>query len=176
MICLGIDPDTKNTGIAVVVARRETLMRSTYEVVFAGVATAKGRLVQDRLAEMAASLITVTGPIESTMSVDVCVVEWQMLRPGREKNPNVILDLTGVAGMAVAACALRFPGPILTPIPPAWKATVAKSEHQRRIIQKVNIGRWSGYKDLNKTQEGHVIDAIGLAIWGHEQMLLRGGP
>lgn len=173
MICLGIDPDTKNTGIAVVVARRETLMRSTYEVIFTGVATAKGQLVQDRLVEMAASILhTCTVRVESI--IDVAVVEWQKLRPSGEKNPNSILDLTGVAGMAVCACEWAFGTTLLTPIPSAWKGQVAKEKHQERILKRVNMGRWTGYKDLNKTQAGHVNDAIGLAIWGHEQMLLKG--
>lgn len=174
MICLGIDPDTKNTGIAVVVARRETLMRSTYEVIFAGTADAKGKLVQDRLALMAASLGSVCFEIQGKHLIEVAVVEWQRLRPNREKNPNSILDLTGIAGMAVAACEWHFSGPILTPIPSDWKGQVSKEEHQKRILKRVNLGRWCGYKDLNKTQQGHVIDAIGLAIWGHEQMLLKG--
>lgn len=165
MKILGIDPDTKNTGIAVVEFPEA-------RVVWVGVASSKGRLVQDRLVEMAESLHDAVDEIREVVFWELeyppVVIEWQALRPKGEKNPNSIVDLNGIVGMCVGAFC-RLSTKILTPTPVKWKGSVPKAIHQKRILSKVVIDSNSGFDALTKTQQGHVIDAIGLALWGKEQ-------
>jgi Holliday junction resolvasome RuvABC endonuclease subunit len=171
MIFLGIDPDTKHTGLAVVKATPLSRMHTEFEVLKVGVAEAKGRLVQDRLVEMAMEIDLFVDGIFRMFDVNSCVVEWQKLRPNKEKNPNAILDLTGVAGMAVAAC-WQEGGKVHTPIPSEWKGTVDKQIHQKRILKAITLNTECGFKQLKRTHLSHVVDAIGLAMWGFEKFKL----
>ena len=59
MIFLGIDPDTKTTGLAVVKATPMSKMHTEFEVLHVDVAQAQGRLVQDRLVGMMNDLYNV---------------------------------------------------------------------------------------------------------------------
>lgn len=171
MIFLGIDPDTKTTGIAVVKATPMSRMHTEFEVLSVDVAEARGRLVQDRLIEMADAINLGVDGLFRIFDVNRCIVEWQKLRPNREKNPNAILDLTGVAGMAVSACREGCVG-VYTPIPSEWKGTVDKQVHQKRILKAVTFNTECGFKDLKRAHLSHVVDAIGLAMWGFEKFKL----
>ncbi len=168
MITIGIDPDTANTGIAVV---------EDGEVMWVGTASARGATVQDRLPGMAEGIRHALNTWAGYFSIDpdVCAIEWQRLRPRGERNPNSIVDLNGVAGMCLQACLAEFGSypQLLTPIPVQWKGSVPKAIHQARILGKVDLCRQligvQGAEKMTKTQKGHVVDAIGLALWAAEQ-------
>lgn len=172
MITIGIDPDTKNTGIALV----EHGM-----VTWVGTASAKGSIVQYRLVGMGVAIATQIDRLHECLCVNpsMIAIEWQMLRPTGEKNPNDILNLTGVAGMCVSACLSRFwtDPDYFTPVPVQWKGSVPKTIHQKRILGKVGLTAdlkgVRGAEEMTKTQKGHCIDAIGLALWAAEQRVRR---
>lgn len=178
-LILGIDPDTKNTGLAMVefddvvrstCGQADRLMSiSTPVVKWVATARAKGAKVQDRLQPMAEAIAWAMKSIYC-QGIAACVIEWQRLRPHGEKNPNSIVDLNGIAGMAAGVWSCNSGAPLFTPIPVQWKGTVPKPIHQKRIMSKVEISPASGFASLNKTARGHIIDAIGLALWGYERI------
>lgn len=181
MICLGIDPDTKNTGLALVESHDCAPVGIVYRVLHVAVASATGTTVQDRLVEMARSVNSALHVLLESMPVHRIAIEWQRLRPRGEKNPNSIVDLNGVAGMCLQAASafLVRSQPLLTPIPADWKGQVPKDIHQKRILAKVGLTEdlegVPGAETMTKTQKGHVIDAIGLALWASRQRVRKAG-
>lgn len=181
MIAVGIDPDTKTTGVAVVEWDGQK-----FNVLGARLVRAKGRKVQDRLVEMASELMRVIPLALPDPGPDAVAVEWMKLRPKGEKNPNSIVDLNGVAGMCVAAAIQLYPKDawmplphIFTPIPSKWKKQVPKNVHQSRILSRVGLTKdlkdaegtpVPGSKDIPASMRTHVIDAIGLAVWALEPL------
>ena len=72
--------------------------------------------------------------------------------------------------MAVMGCAgiLR----VHTPIPSEWKGTVPKAEYQKRILTAATFNTECGFKSVKQAHLSHVVDAIGLAMWGFEKFKL----
>lgn len=177
MLVIGIDPDTKATGIAAV-----QYFNGGFQVVGVGLARAKGRKAADRRVEMIDSLWHSLAPegLRLPYPATAVVVEWQHIRPFSEKRPNDILNLTGVAGMCVAtAVTILDPKYTFTPIPSEWKKQVPKHIHQARILSRLHLTRELRYENsdlgnaifipgaenLPPSMRTHVIDAIGLACW-----------
>lgn len=179
MICLGIDPDTKNTGLALVEAHDCAPIGIGFRVLHVAVASAKGATVQDRLVRLAYEMGLSLETALAGYDVDRVAIEWQKLRPRGERNPNSIVDLNGVAGMCVQACVSFMVSDVLTPIPADWKGQVPKDIHQKRILSQVDLTAdlegVPGADSLTKTQKGHVIDAIGLALWAGKQRVRKVG-
>lgn len=157
MYYIGIDPDTKATGLALV---------GPEGLVAAAVARAKGRYAVDRLPEMAenidltvrALVALVDGPISGA------AVELMHIRP-HERNPNSIINVQAVAGMAVAAL-VKHTDTILTPIPSKWKGTVPKEIHQKRILAAEGLTLDAPVLEgIPKSMRTHAVDGIGLARW-----------
>ena len=178
MITLGIDPDTKNTGIALVRAIDPTLAsRAKFKVLQVGVATVDAKLsVAQRLIEMSQSISFAARVMDTRFrSVNRISVEGQDAYAGskQHKRPNDLIHLAVVAGMAtgVAQEVFRiFTTPDLwIPKPAEWKGQVEKKAHQRRILASVGLTEKlegiPGAAGMTATQRGHVIDAIGLAVW-----------
>lgn len=173
MIAVGIDPDTKSTGIATVQS-----YNGGFQILQVRLARAKGRLAADRRVEMAKSLLASINceTLDIGYLPTAVAVEWMKLRP-REKRPNDIVNLNGIAGMCVAASALLYPEYLFTPIPQEWKGTVPKKIHQARILSRLHLmpdltyqkgygtGSVPGSADIPKSMRTHVIDALGLAVW-----------
>jgi hypothetical protein len=78
--------------------------------------------------------------------------------------------------MAAAHAQQAYPMAALwIPEPVQWKGSVEKGAMQRRILRSVGLtenltlvqtGAWvEGAAGMTKTQRGHVVDAIGLALW-----------
>lgn len=172
MLAVGIDPDTKSTGVAVVQAFNGGL-----QVVHVGLVRAKGRKSADRRFVMAREMMDWFAHADLPYTPTAVTIEWQKLRPKGEKNPNSIVDLCGIAGMAYAAGTLLGADMMFAPIPSEWKGTVPKSVHQKRIVSRLHLtmdltyiegygnGCVPGSEKIPASMKTHVIDALGLACW-----------
>lgn len=157
---IGIDPDTKATGIAMV---------GPEGVQMVGLARAKGRYAVDRLPEMAQSIDEAIAPMMAYLGDKRVAIELMHIRP-HERNPNSIINVQAVAGMAIASARLRGAVEILTPIPSKWKGTVPKEIHQKRILAAEGLDIEAPvFEGIPKSMRTHVVDAIGLARWIEKQ-------
>lgn len=167
---IGIDPDTKNSGIAVVQYSNplaDGLGR--YQIVEVALARAKGRLAKDRRVAMSNALWTTLADLEIPYGVAVGVVEWQALRPIGEKRPNNIVDLCGIAGMAITALSRHVSSTtsIIAPTPGDWTGGIPKDVRANRIIGRLQLSSdLKDFADIPPSLRHHAMDAVGLAIWG----------
>ena len=117
------------------------------------------------------------------------VVEGQRIRTaaGAEtKNPQSIVELATAAGACVGAARAYFPDcPVMIVEPAAWKGTVPKLIHHKRICHHLG---WSFeslktyIKPLDPTCDEvgevkpadykHILDAIGMAQWARDRIKL----
>lgn len=175
---IGVDPDLHHTGWALVEPGR---------VVSCGVIRIAGRF---RGAEAAVQMCRVLGvelrPRREEASS--AVVEGQQVysRSQSRADPKNLLHLATVSGAVIAT--LRTP--TYLPTPRQWKGSVPKAIHQGRvlselegpweftrpanrrngvIVTKYPLGIWQGSKAPTATDWKHVVDAIGLAVWGLNQ-------
>ncbi len=172
MRAVGFDPDTKTTGIAAV-----QFFNGGFQVIQVALVRAKGRLAVDRRREMAVNLIDVIVGLELPYTPTTAAIEWQKLYPGKEKRPNDIVNLNGIAGMCVMASTFLGPEHIFSPVPFDWKKTVPKAIHQKRIVSRLHLnldlsyitgygtGSVPGAENIPASMRTHVIDALGLACW-----------
>jgi hypothetical protein len=170
-ITIGIDPDTKATGIGVLANGRP---------VFATTAEANGRLAYNRVKEMGYSLYRAltrcrTSPVLLNgrgMEV-VIAVEWFKIRPPDlrkgVKMCNDMMNLQAVAGMAYRAAMDAFPEAEVKHVYPIeWKGTVKKPIHQARLRLKLGKLGEALLSCYTKTKASHVLDGLGLALALHE--------
>ena len=158
-VFMGIDPDVNHTGVCViadgVVVEAQLIVPD------------KDSVYGDLRYRMAQALATELDYLIEEFHPDLCVVEWQAIRPS-DPRPNDILELCTVAGMCVALCA-RESVPVERPLPVAWKGSVPKKIHQKRILVAAGANDkddcWAG---IPKGKLNHVIDALGLAMWGSQ--------
>lgn len=174
MIAIGIDPDTKSTGVAAVQS-----YNGGFQILHVGIVRAVGRLTSDRRREMAEGLLRqVSGSwLDLPYTPTAVAVEWMKLRPTGEKRPNDIVNVNGIAGMCVMAATQLQPEYLFTPIPQEWKGSVPKKIHQARILSRLHLtpdlsyaagygtGNAPGSTGVLKSMRTHVIDALGLAVW-----------
>ena len=150
---IGIDPDTKATGVCI-------WQPGSPPEMF--LVRARGRLAADRFEGMARGLRSRLG---MKYPGDVVVaIEWQHIRP-RERNPNSIMGVQAVAGMALAAIA-----PVATeihlPIPSKWRGTQRKEVMQERFLRQAGLDADSPeFHGIPGSMRTHVIDALGLVQW-----------
>ena len=152
---IGIDPDTKATGIALIGPDGLAAVR---------LARAKGRYAVDRLPGMACAISDAVEELAEFGDVHAGAVELMHIRP-HERNPNSIINVQAVAGMAIAALR-EYTHDIHTPIPSKWKGTVPKEIHQKRILAAEGIDVDAPiFQGIPKSMRTHVVDGIGLARW-----------
>lgn len=175
---LGVDPDTKNTAFAVLHAGALCLQGLNPPVVtWTDVASVDpDRDVEWRIhamlpvmGETVNNLCYNLSEYYQDLKIDFAIVEGQEKYPKDKVRPNDLIHLAQVAGMAAGMIAVYHE--IMPHIvrPRKWKGSVPKKVHQQRILSKVVIGVECDYLDCTKTQQGHVIDAMGLAYYGFEQ-------
>lgn len=177
MLCIGIDPDTFNTGVAVVSrSPQASPFRSSawkLNVLWVGSASVPTKLkVEDRVIKMIDRIFSLLGDIPDYR---ICrgVVEGQKVYPRSRVRPNDLIQLAHVAGISAALLDAWFrPEHLCIPEPQQWKGSVPKLAHQRRILKSVGLTKATlkrdvpGAQGMTDEQLGHVIDAIGLAAWG----------
>ena len=134
MLAVGIDPDTKTTGVAAV-----QYFNGGFQVVRVALVRAKGRLASDRRVEMAKNLIDCMTALDLPYTPIAAAVEWQHIRPRKEKRPNDICNLNGISGMCVMGATFLGPEFIFSPIPSDWKKDVPKPIHQKRIVSRLHL-------------------------------------
>ena len=175
MIAVGIDPDTKSTGIAAVQS-----YNGGFQIVQVGLARAAGKLAADRRREMSTSILAALRymELETPYAISAVAVEWMKIYRNSKKRPNDIVNLNGIAGMCVSSASdIVNPNYLLTPYPQDWKGSVPKKIHQARILSRLHLtpelsyaagyghGKVAGSNEIPKSMRTHVIDALGLAVW-----------
>ena len=159
---LGIDPDTKCTGLALIGPDGLEHVR---------LARAKGQYAVDRLPAMASAIEDAVRDLANKVDDEdlVVAIELMHIRP-HERNPNSIINVQAVAGMAIASACLVGAVKILTPIPSKWKGTVPKPIHQKRLLANEEITIEDPiFEGIPKSMRNHVVDGIGLARWAQRQ-------
>lgn len=177
-LALGIDPDLHHAGVALVrdgsklVAVRCPRIASHF----------RGG---DAVVKMAGALnLALTELLSDYGEPDICAVESQQSYLGSHVRPQDLINLGQMAGGSVYMLrALLLQTRIELPKPAAWKGTIPKDIHQKRILRCVGIPFESGSKPtriltlpdvdglraVKPTYLEHVIDAIGLACWASSQ-------
>jgi len=177
-LALGIDPDLHHAGVA--------LVRDGSKLVAVRCPTIASHFRGgDAVVQMAGALnIALVELIAEYGEPDVCAVESQQSYLGSKVKPQDLIHLGQMAGGSVYMLrALLFGVRIELPKPSAWKGTVPKDIHQKRILSMVGIpyepgskptkilrlpeGR--GFEGIKRSNLSHVIDSIGLASWACSQ-------
>ena len=164
---IGFDPDTHNAAWAAV---------GTSGILRVG-------LFRGKDATEVAQTIGAYEGFEASAAPPTVVIENQTayLVGENKATPRDLIELSFVAGAFVA----HFPrSTVYRPRPAAWKGQVPKDVHQRRILDGLGLrstvkgtGRnaycipddpshISGSQTLDPKDWKHVVDAIGLAVWG----------
>jgi hypothetical protein len=161
VIALGVDPDLRNSGFAVVQSRAGA--KPLVEFAFTIRTDAKEAREWD-LVDAAVNIRPwnfPTGPIERA------TVEAQMIYPRQKARPNDILRLAYVAGSWAGKLAAVLSCSVETVLPRDWRGTIPKAVAQARILSRVEWPlREQVAATLTKTEFSDVVDAIGLALYG----------
>lgn len=146
MRAIGIDPGLNATGWAVVEADKGPI------------ATGTVRPGKDDT-NLYRKLLRIQVHLEiaiSTYEPECLVVEQMQVRHGTQYDPQDLIPLSIITGIAFA---LRQQGAYI-PTPTEWKGSVPKDIHHERLRKKLNF---------NERASKDALDAIGLAVWGLEQ-------
>lgn len=178
MIVLGIDPDLHHAGVALVdtTASGSKLIAARCPVVSSKLRGAESAVEMARAMELVlVELFQIYG--EPTTAV----VEGQESYLGSKVKPQDLLHLALVSGVAIGLVRACWSKPrIECPKPKVWKPTIEKHVHQKRILRSVGIPYVpqqiptrilqvpdiDGLRAIKVGNLIHVIDAIGLAVWG----------
>ena len=184
---LGVDPDTKATGLALATCTlplREVAPQEI-EIKLVASATAEGMDARRRLPPMAKALRESIADLVDHLSpaLDMIVVEGVAHRKN-DPRPDNIIQLGVVQGLAMGA-ALIFEGEtgpisdpqLRMPLPVEWKGTMGKADHHALLLRRMHLKKTlkgvPGAEDMKPAHRIHVIDAIGLAVWGLEQLVFE---
>jgi len=176
MISIGVDPDLHCTGMAIV---------QEHQVLSVAVARVPKTLTGEKavlamVAEMKHQLVPLlAGGLHRTPHT--AVIEGQQIYlKGLAKKDSILL-LAQVAGAAAALATVMGCRKVYMPRPVDWKGSVPKPIHQERVLGRLGIesvrtkmgavprGDLSairGAEHLKPADWLHVVDAIGLAVWG----------
>lgn len=113
----------------------------------------------------------------------VALVESQELHRMHRSAPKDILRLAQVAGSILGMLGETFLSVRLVS-PQVWKGQVPKDIHQARICRKLGWAfdthagyvvparaHWEGFSVSKPSDWKHLMDAVGLALWGIEKKL-----
>lgn len=180
---LGVDPDSKATGVAVVTGSLDLAAApelSRIKVAHVACAEVEGMDARRRLPLMVQHAYQeVTICLEATDGVDAIVVEG-MAHRRNDPRPDNIVQLGVVQGITAGVAAARnieVHGrchEVMMPLPVDWKGTIAKPKHQAELLRRLgltaDLSRVPGATLVVAQDRTHVIDAIGLALWGLERL------
>ena len=163
---LGVDADTFNTGMALVINHG-----SGPEVFWVySVATDPERGVEWRLVQQVKGIADALRELSEWVTPSRVAVETMRHYGHKSKvRPQDLIHLSEVAGAALgAARAVWQDALIWDPKPAVWKGTTSKVVHQRQTLKAVGLTQSlvgvNGAEKLTDVQKGHVVDAIGLAL------------
>jgi len=188
MRILGIDPDLHHAGIAFVdttagpilgIARSTASAKPVIRAVRCPLATGRG---YEAVVKMALAMqVALEELFQDWGEPDVAVVEGQESYLGSRVRPQDLIHLATASGIAVGLVRAYYGRPrIEVPQPKNWKGSVPKAIHQKRILKAVGIPFEQGsvpprilrlpanvgFEGIAKSNLSHVIDAIGLTLWG----------
>lgn len=132
----------------------------------AGVVKAAG---VGRGATLAARACSMADQITDHMygEVDFVVVERPLIYPDTKERDSDMMDLAvaaGVVGGWVAEAA-GLGAQLVMPTPREWKGTIPKPIHNERTKAKCPAAVALVESTVPKSQQNHVWDAVGLALW-----------
>lgn len=170
-VSVGIDPGLAHTGLAVLVDGA-----LTHVAVHVTTKTDRVSDTQARLAEVldwvSRQLANVSG-----QGPDVVVVEWPMIG-GR--NPGAARATNAASAAQTFACAggliglLRGLVPLLlAPVPSSWRAAIGGGKCTTEYLHAHLDDQFGVTARVGKTRAPHAIDAVGLALYGHQQLAGR---
>lgn len=165
MLVLGVDPGLRNTGWSLVGAAGDL---DSFEHVETGRRPERGD-AQRRLALVMCALVV---PMRRA---SVVVVEWPSAggfgrpeagEPARG-NATAVAHTNMVAG-AIVGLAVGLGGGrrILTPAPVTWRARLGARRGADHAIHAALLTRYTLLRDLRAKAQPHVLDAVGLALFG----------
>lgn len=166
---LGIDPDTKNIGYAVV---------SEGKPIHVGAARQK-LSGYDSVASMSVALYDELSKLSSWPITKINVEGQQIYQTGphKTKNPADILLLAHITGLIVADCKFIWPNSKVSIYKPhEWKRNIPKKTHQARLLIALGWGyefvgdEWARPTNPPFKLEPaglwkHVVDGVGLAMF-----------
>ncbi len=154
MIVLGIDPGVKMSGWAVVDG--DVLLSC-------GLARTHDMTAVGRTLDMIANIP------KCTTGIDTLVCEVPVIYPTNKQkgDQNALIMLAYAAGGITTLLASRAPLDmrVLNPKPHEWKGGTPKEIHNERVIERVPAIKYH-IKDIPKSYQHNVVDAVGLALWG----------
>lgn len=188
---LGIDPDLQRPALAVV-RGRDIVLVACPKTSGTKQQAAVLELASEAMHWMdtACEELAFAGhhfPSMATVTVEAQKVYWGS---GSTKNPQDIVVLAAAAGVMLNAAVARWPHADADfPLPETWKKGVPKHIHQARVLSRLGVSyqkaggksdpycvplwpegkRPIGAEGLNKSDWKHVVDAIGLAVYGQER-------
>ena len=188
MIVLGIDPDLHNTGMAIACLDKiHWVGVAEVDKGFKEAGAVPPMMERVRYLMRVAwefllneSGLCIFNPEEA--GFDRVVIEGQHYNAQRDADPNDLIHLAQVAG-AAGGVATQWEILPLVPRPQEWKGSVPKPIHQARIlarlgldykkvkthaypIDKLQMTGISGAHGMRSKDWKHVVDAMGLALWG----------
>lgn len=110
------------------------------------------------------------------------LVESQELHYGHRSAPKDIIRLAQVAGAILGSFGVS-PSHVRLVSPSTWKGQVPKEIHQARVCKKLGWDfepmsdyvrpaqkHWEGFTIHKPSDWKHLMDAVGLALWGREKL------
>lgn len=136
----------------------------------------------DAVVEMCSEIAQARGHF-TPFSEMTALVESQELHRMHRSAPKDILRLAQVAGAILGVLGETFLDVRLVS-PQVWKGQVPKEIHQARVCRKLGWAfdthpdyvvparaHWDGFSVSKASDWKHLMDAVGLALWGTEKKL-----
>ncbi len=160
MLILGVDPDLHCTAFTVVdeldVLHWYSVIRVPPEL--------KGDAA---VAQTVDSLVSLFSGIPD-LHPDVILVEGQEFYKDSEVDANALLKLARAGGAAALACKATWQEAFLAFVPPkTWTGQRAKLSRHCAIYSRMEHDSWNAFVRQPKSKLLHLLDAAGLAMWGH---------
>lgn len=102
--------------------------------------------------------------------IEDVVVERPVIYPGSRERDSDMMDLAVAAGV-IGGIIGRQSFNLTMPTPREWKGTVPKGIHNERTKVKCPAAVALVESTVPKSQQNHVWDAVGLALWQIERDL-----
>lgn len=181
---IGLDPDCKNVGLC------GWRPRLDYPGWVATTHVPAEWSAQQAGAEVFRQCFRIFSQLDLTYHRPLIVVEAMRIRRAQSdaatKNPQSLVDVSFCGGMAAGAALAAFPGASLIVVEPqTWKGTIKKRIHHHRLLMQLgwpfeSLEQYcrpvnptiSTLSKVNKGDWKHVMDGLGLAKWGREQLAL----